>query len=361
MSSIHDALKRAQQERDRLRQAPAPTTPPVTAAERESVVVPASPPDATPLTAALVQHQTISVVEAPVAVPASATNSECQGVGVSTSLTPVLSHIDTSPQPPAPLTHALKQSPASLSVASPSAAQTIVEDYASKRNLALPPALVVYHDRTGRAAEQYRRLRNSLLSAAATGPRLYVLTSTLPQEGTTTALLNLGLSLLELRHTRVLLLDGHLTSPTLSGLLKTHPAPGLADLLASDSLSPESLFKATPWHNLFLLPAGSFAALPPTALAATALLQRPRTRTLLQHLRNMFDVLLIDAPPALACPDAGLLTAAGAHPAAQGPSGDGLLLAVRLHHTPRQKVLSTLRLFDSLSLPLKGTLLTHAS
>ena len=337
MSSVFDALKRAQQEREQARRAasppPSPPSPPSTPPTPTSPDAPPPPPPAAP--------------------PPTSASPFAVALRSPASL-PVSSPLIPPPSPPTtPLTQAVRQ--ASASAASPTVskvAQTIVEDYESKRRLHLPHGVAVYHDRAGMVAEQYRHLRNTLLSEAvsgsdrSTGPRLFVLTSTQRGEGKTTALINLGLSLVELRSMRVLLIDGVLAGGMLTAHFKMQSEPGLADLLqAPEPPKVETLIKPTPWMNLFVLPAGRVCV----SKTATELLQRPALRPALRHLRNMFDVALIDAPAAAACPDAGIL----------GAASDGVLFVVALHHVPTPQVQRTLRLLESLNLPLKGAILTR--
>jgi Mrp family chromosome partitioning ATPase len=349
MSSIADALKRAQQERDRLKGAPAAPSPPPSA-----IPVPAHP-DAPhenappPSLASVVLRRNPAESSAPVDHPP---------------------HADAPPDLKNPLARAMRQAPTEPAPAvrqQQRLAETIVEDYTSKRNLNLPPAMVVYHDRAGPVAEQYRRIRDNLMQA---NPRRehqsLVITSTRPDEGKTVTAMNLALSLVEIRSNRVLLVDGCLHAArlhaTLTNLLHLQSEPGLAELLASSPASApassplsatapadapvDRFLKATPWHNLFILPSGAR-----TAPAASAELLRSATLpATLRHLRSSFDWILIDAPAASLFPDAGLL----------GAATDGLLLAVALHHTPYAQVQNTLRRLKSMNLPLKSCILTRA-
>jgi Mrp family chromosome partitioning ATPase len=259
------------------------------------------------------------------------------------------------------LTSALRQAPLEPPPAVRNerrAAETIVEDYAAKRDLNLPASTVVYHDRAGPIAEQYRRIRDGLMSAPFRGAggsarreaQKLVITSTRAGEGKTVTVLNLGLSLVEIRANRVLLIDGCLhptRNPSLTQLLHLQPEKGFAELLAAPGQeSFEPYLKATPWANLHILPSGART----TPAAAAQLLQAPAFRALLRHAGGNFDWVLIDAPPAAGFPDAGLL----------GAASDGVLMAVALHHTPRQQVQTTLRRLKSMNVPLKSCILTRA-
>lgn len=313
MGSISDALKRAEQERRRMH-----------AGEVQGVAPPTQP------------------LPAPPAAPAE--SPRLASVVLKAAEKP-------KPTPTTPLTAAIQQTPqvAPAAKRQQEIAETIVEDYASKQRLNLPAGVAVYHDRTGRIAEQYRKTRQRLLEAnPQREPQALVFTASAPGEGATTSVLNLGLSLVEQRGLRVLLIDADLHAAGLSRLLRMRDGLGLSELLLGevDQAALTSAVRATPWHNLYVLPAGGTS--PPQGSAE--LLKLPAARALLRQARGMFNWVLIDTPPAGKYPDAGVL----------GAFSDGMVLTVSLRHTGRELVHKTLRRLEAMSLPLRGCLLTHA-
>jgi Mrp family chromosome partitioning ATPase len=327
MSSISDALKRAQEEREKLRAAGATPAAPAAPADGGSAAAPPPPPE--PTLASFVLHKEIAATAEGSGIPAA------------------------PPMPAAPanaLTQALRQAPPPPAPRVPKAVEAVVEDYASKRKLNLPHSVVVYHDRSGAIAEQYRKIRDTLLTGnPKREPQAIVVTSSTAGEGKTTTVLNLGLSLVEVRSNRVLLVDGCLEAggrASLSSLLRLPAAKGIAELVATPNAELKEFVQATPWHNLFLLPAGAKTS----PAAAAELLASAGFRSALRHLRGTFDWILIDTPAVQALPDAGLFAAAA----------DAILLTAALHKTPHKKIQSTLRRLHALNLPLKGTVLTHA-
>lgn len=115
-----------------------------------------------------------------------------------------------------------------------------------------------------------------------------------------------------------LLIDGDLRRPSLGDLLEVPEGPGFVDVLSGDA-SPESAMvvigNAGGFH---LLPAGTMGQDP------SRLLHGDRLGQLIAQFRETFDIVIIDAPPVLAVPDALLL----------GRWTDGAVLAVR-HDTSR--------------------------
>jgi Mrp family chromosome partitioning ATPase len=329
MSSIADALKRAQEERERLRAAQTAGA----AAPQDAAANPTTPPPPAPAEPSLA-----SVILRKDQPPAAPTETA----------TPQTPSAPTAP--PNALTQALRQAPPPPAPRTPQAVEAVVEDYASKRRLKLPHAIVVYHDRSGPIAEEYRRIRDTLMAAnPKRDPQALVITSSLPGEGKTVTALNLGLSLVELRANRVLLVDGCLEPGgrrSLSSMLNLPAAQGLAELVATPDPELAKFVQATPWHNLYLLPAGAKT----TPAAAAELLVSAGFRSAMRHLRSSFDWILIDTPAVTGLPDAGLFAAAA----------EGILFTAALHHTPYRAVQKSLRRLRSMNLPVRGCILTRA-
>ena len=149
------------------------------------------------------------------------------------------------------------------------------------------------------------------------GRRCILITSACGGEGKTTLAAqlagrcaNAGLS--------TLLVDADLRRPSLGELLEVPEGPGLADILAGDTEPEQAMVVIGNAGGFHLLPAGTLGMDP------SRLLQGERLGTLIAQLRATFDVVIVDAPPVLAVPDALLL----------GRWTDGAVLAVR-HETSR--------------------------
>jgi capsular exopolysaccharide synthesis family protein len=144
------------------------------------------------------------------------------------------------------------------------------------------------------------------------GHRCILITSACGGEGKTTLAAqlagrcaNAGLS--------TLLIDADLRRPSLGNLLEVAPGPGLADVLAGEAEPETALVVIGNAGGFHLLPAGT------SGLDPSRLLQGDVLGQLVARFRGAFDVVLIDAPPVLAVPDALLL----------GRWADGAILAVR--------------------------------
>ena len=117
----------------------------------------------------------------------------------------------------------------------------------------------------------------------------------------------------------MLLVDADLRRPSISKTLGIASGAGLTTVLAGNT-APELVILPSPQlPNLFLLPSGPIAPCP------SELLSSARMKHLLAEWREMFDHIIIDSPPVLACTDAVRLSA----------EADSVLLVIRSSHTSK--------------------------
>lgn len=156
----------------------------------------------------------------------------------------------------------------------------------------------------GLLAESFRQVRTAVLSKMdRRGYKTLMLVSAKPGAGVTAAAQNLAASC-ALSGRRVLLIDANFRRPALANLMGLQDRPGLADLLQGDEPMEQidELTQSSETEGLSLLPAGN------SDNAAAELFENPRFRELLARLEANFDLLIIDAPPALLTSDAQLLS-----------------------------------------------------
>jgi receptor protein-tyrosine kinase len=180
--------------------------------------------------------------------------------------------------------------------------------------------------------ESFRSLRTSIeLASLDRPPRVIVVTSAMPGEGKSTVVRNLALALCE-SGKRVAVVDLDLRNPSLGKLFRVWTGPGFTDVLRGSATREEALnpivtglpeldeFVSTAinrvdahTHNgngngngngnngggfrLAFTLAGTRPANPPAVLSSA------RAVELLNQLRNMFDVVLLDSAPVLAVTD----------------------------------------------------------
>jgi protein-tyrosine kinase len=151
-------------------------------------------------------------------------------------------------------------------------------------------------------AEKFRTLRSRLYQiAAAQTLRKVLITSTSPQEGKTFTVANLAWSFVRQPERRVLLIDADLRAPRLHMQFGAPKSPGLADYLRGD-VDEYKAMQVGPEGNLCLIPAGIDVANP------SELLHSERMKRLLDNMARVFDWVILDSPPALALHDASILS-----------------------------------------------------
>lgn len=170
-------------------------------------------------------------------------------------------------------------------------------------------------------AEAVRRLATSIVfwNPDRSG-RTLLFTSALQQEGKSTTLANLGVALAALGN-RVVLVDLDLRRPALASLFDAHRLTGLTDVAVGRTALTEALFPVElpaldrtgqgfrEWDSpsegsLHLLPTGPLPLGPGEFVASAALAD-----SVLGPLREQFDYVLVDSPPACVVGDALRLAA----------------------------------------------------
>lgn len=186
------------------------------------------------------------------------------------------------------------------------------------------------------AAEQYRVLHQRVLRLAARQPlRVLAVTSSGRREGRTTTAANLAFTAAREGRATVLV-EADLRRPVLARRLGLAPRPGVAEVLAGRASLGEALTRLGPLAVLLAGGAAEDAGVAGTSgggsVAANvdlgALLRGPSAPALLDQLRAAFELVVLDAPPAVAFSDGDRLSG----------DADAALLVVRAGTTPRQVV-----------------------
>jgi succinoglycan biosynthesis transport protein ExoP len=150
----------------------------------------------------------------------------------------------------------------------------------------------------GTIAESMRQIRATILKRLELNDqKSLLLASAAPSSGGSSVASNLGVSLARVDK-RVLLIDANLRKPSLHQIFGQPAGPGLAELLRNEAGGLTDLAKATSEQNLWLLPAG---------LQRSGVFDRLNTadmRALVEQAEREYDIVLIDAPPAVVSTDA---------------------------------------------------------
>jgi protein-tyrosine kinase len=184
-------------------------------------------------------------------------------------------------------------------------------------------------------AEQFRHLRARLDSIAAQRPlRTIATTSALPNEGKTTAAINLAIVSEMHLDRRVLLVDCDLRKPKVHRALGLRPEVGLAEVLQGDAPLEKAIMRveggAFEGGALEVLPVKSQPSNPSELLASA------KFKNLIEELPRRYGLVILDTPAALALPDAKIVS----------ELADGLVMVVRADVTPQADVQAALDILD---------------
>jgi capsular exopolysaccharide synthesis family protein len=149
--------------------------------------------------------------------------------------------------------------------------------------------------------ERFRTLRSRLYKVASTRKLQKILiTSSLAGEGKTFVTANLAQSIVQQPELRVLLIDADLRSSRLHLLFGAPNGPGLSDYLRGEADEYAVIQKGMK-ENLFLIPGGTLASNP------SELLLSDKMKHLLNLAVTSFDWIILESPPSLPVHDASVL------------------------------------------------------
>jgi protein-tyrosine kinase len=149
--------------------------------------------------------------------------------------------------------------------------------------------------------EQFRTLRSHLYQIRDKQPlRSILVTSSLPGEGKTFVANNLAHALARQQNCRVLLIDADLRRPDLHPGFGAPSSPGLAEYLKGEIPETTVIQRGLPEYLCFI--AGGSKPQNPAELIANG-----RLKSLLQTIGPVFDWVILDSPPTLPVSDALML------------------------------------------------------
>ncbi|HPZ55601.1 MAG TPA: polysaccharide biosynthesis tyrosine autokinase [Bacillota bacterium] len=187
--------------------------------------------------------------------------------------------------------------------------------------------------------DAWRNIKANILFVAGDKvPRSLVVTSCFPDEGKTTAAINLAITYAR-EAMSVVLVDADLRRPSLHTRFELARGPGLADVMVS-TISLQDALHDTKIENLRLLTCGKPLFNPQAAMASTQM------RTVISELQGMADMIIFDAPPILGFMDAVLL----------GSNLDGAVLVVDEKIATRKALVEAIETLERAHLTLFGTI-----
>jgi capsular exopolysaccharide synthesis family protein len=179
------------------------------------------------------------------------------------------------------------------------------------------PRLVAITHPHSSYCEEYRSLRTHVLHKSQRQKlQAIVVASVNPSEGKSVTALNLSWLLAQTDGVKALIIDSDLRMPSLGDYLGIETDKGLSHILSGDATLAESIVKLEP-AGLHILTGGD------ARNDVAELISGPKFQDILTEAREMFDYIIIDAPPLGIFTDATVLI----------NQADGAMLVIRANRT----------------------------
>ena len=189
--------------------------------------------------------------------------------------------------------------------------------------------LVCLTETDSAAAEAFRLLAVRLRDLRRTRQlKKILITSSIPQEGKSMVAANLAVTLARARQ-RVLILEGDVRRPGLSGVFGLHVESGLCEWLYGEKDLTSSIYHIEN-PGLWIMPAGRSPQNP------LELLQSTKLTALVSQVGEWFDTIIIDSPPVLPLADTSIWMRLA----------DGILLVTREGTTEKRPLQRALEAID---------------
>lgn len=162
--------------------------------------------------------------------------------------------------------------------------------------------VITYTDPKSPISEAYRVLRTNIQYSSIDKPlKSVVVTSSKPMEGKTTTVVNLAVAFAQAGK-RVLLIDSDLRKPKIHKIFMISNKTGLTNLIAAHD-DYTKYIRLCEIPNLEILPCGTIPPNPSELLASNSLLQ------FIHEVSEVYDIILLDAPPVGSVTDAAVISA----------------------------------------------------
>lgn len=160
---------------------------------------------------------------------------------------------------------------------------------------------LIRHQESTHVSEAYRTLRTNIGFANPDFPvKVMLITSSSPKEGKSTVASNLAIVIAQAGR-KVLLADADLRKPALDKLFEITNDKGITNVLIKE-IEIQDAIVSTPIENLSLISSGK---IPPNP---SELLESHQMDILIKTLKQKFDYVIFDTPPAVGVTDAAVLS-----------------------------------------------------
>lgn len=191
-------------------------------------------------------------------------------------------------------------------------------------------------------SESYRALRTNIeFSSIDEQLQVLMVSSAGPGEGKSTTITNLAVTFAQ-SEKKVVLIDADLRKPTAHHTFSISNRWGLSSVV-SQQCSLEEVIQMTDVANLDVITSG---AIPPNP---AEMMGSKRMTAIIEQLRRMYDIILIDTPPLLAVTDAQIVAT----------KSDGVILVVDQGRVKREIASKAVKNLESVNARILGVVLNN--
>mgnify|MGYP001473398824 CR=1 FL=1 len=191
-------------------------------------------------------------------------------------------------------------------------------------------------------SETYRTLRTNIdFAAIDSALQIIMVTSAGPGEGKSTTIANLAVTYSQADR-KVVLIDADMRKPTAHKTFQISNRFGLSSVISQQSTLQE-VVQSTDIPNLDVITAGPIPPNPAEMLASK------RMTDLMEELRTMYDIVLVDTPPLLAVTDAQIAAT----------KSDGVVLVVDQGRVKRQFAQRAIQNLQNVNARILGVVLNN--
>ena len=218
--------------------------------------------------------------------------------------------------------------------------------------------LMVHTNPTSVIAEAFRSIRTGLKLTPK--QKVLMVTSSVPREGKTTILINLGMAFAQ-KGLKTLLISSDLRRPAVASTFGIKNDPGFYEVVAGrvklmdaiqnvteimlGDMKLEDIIKSPGLGDIWILPSGRMVSNP------AELIESRVVPDMIHELREKFDIILFDTPPVIPVADASILAS----------KVDGVILCYEIGRTARNVLLRAKTQIEANGGKLLGVILNQIS
>lgn len=199
-------------------------------------------------------------------------------------------------------------------------------------------SLITIGDKKSPVSEQYRTIRTNIQFAMVDRDlKTLAVTSSGPTEGKSTTSANLAVVFAN-SGLKVLLVDGDMRKPTVAKTFQVPNQRGLSSALVNRDLGLEDICQESGVDNLILMTSG------PKPPNPSELLGSKRMSEVIEEVKEYFDLVIFDLPPAVAVTDAQIVAS----------QLDGTILVIREGVSNKTSLTRAKKLLDMVNANIIG-------